>query len=242
MEWDIDEILGNSKDLKSSMLILNQPLDKLESFVLSKWDKACLHIAVDGGLLCLHELANRNSLNLVPELVTGDFDSISSEQLDYYKCKGSKIVRTDDQDATDFTKALIEMMKVVNEKNMKLESVLVITLMAGRLDHIMSNLQTLYLAKQMNCPPVYLISDKCVTWLLSKGKHKIKINSTFHNLSVGLIPLNPCIVTTDGLKWELDNTELKFGGLISTSNTYKQDRNYVIVETSDDLIWTMETS
>lgn len=104
----------------------------------------------------------------------------------------------------------------------------------------MGNLQTLYLAKEMNCPPVYLISDKCLTWLLHKGKHRIKVNHRFLGFSVGLIPLNVCHVTTTGLKWNLNNTELKFGGLVSTSNTYEDHSDYVTVETDNHLIWTME--
>lgn len=46
----------------------------------------------------------------LPHLVTGDFDSISHETLQTFKRNQEiKVINTPDQNATDFTKALIEL-------------------------------------------------------------------------------------------------------------------------------------
>jgi thiamine pyrophosphokinase len=42
----------------------------------------------------------------VPELITGDMDSIQQNILSYFKREGSQIIPTPDQNETDFTKAL----------------------------------------------------------------------------------------------------------------------------------------
>lgn len=55
----------------------------------------------------------------------------------------------------------------------------------------------------------------------------------------GLLPFGypvNCISTT-GLKWNLNNTTMQFGGLISTSNTYEDCE--VTVNTDTSVIWTM---
>ena len=55
----------------------------------------------------------------------------------------------------------------------------------------------------------------------------------------GLIPLQgPAVATSRGLRWNLDATEMRFGGLVSTSNIIEGEE--VWVETDADLIWTAE--
>lgn len=51
---------------------------------------------------------NMNSLFL-PDLVTGDFDSVLPETLERCRSAGIKVVNTDDQMETDYTKALRQL-------------------------------------------------------------------------------------------------------------------------------------
>jgi len=59
-------------------------------------------------------------------------------------------------------------------------------------------------------------------------------------LHCGLIPLSgAATVTTTGLRWNLTQQETRFGGLVSTSNSFGEEEE-VRVETSGLLLWTMD--
>jgi thiamine pyrophosphokinase len=78
--------------------------------------------------------------------------------------------------------------------------------------------------------------------------HKIPCVSTMGR-SCGLLPIVGPVsnIWTQGLKWNLHGDGLKFGGLISTSNSMlkREDSSNdswsdVFVATTDDVIWTCE--
>ncbi|KAJ6221688.1 hypothetical protein RDWZM_000233 [Blomia tropicalis] len=79
------------------------------------WNAAKVRHLVDGGSNYLFDLQmylNQNyasqQLSLEdPQIITGDFDSIRSDVLEYYRTKDNVIVQeTPDQNETDFTKAI----------------------------------------------------------------------------------------------------------------------------------------
>jgi thiamine pyrophosphokinase len=76
--------------------------------------------------------------------------------------------------------------------------------------------------------------------LLPGYKHLIKPITALEGPICGLIPLGgPCDnVTTKGLRWNLHESKLAFGSLVSSSNMLDADE--IEVTTDAPLVWTIE--
>ncbi|XP_052749219.1 thiamin pyrophosphokinase 1 isoform X2 [Galleria mellonella] len=237
---------------KYAVLILNRPISQNPDFVKSFWNNASVRMAVDGGTARWDTFLNQLPEDVqktmkLPDFVTGDFDSLTEDVLNKYKKKGTKTIRTPDQNNTDFTKALMELNKHCQQENLQLDHVIAVCQNSGRLDHILANIQTLHLVKVDNLlnpnTTVYILSDDSISWLLSPGDHVISVpeETRQHRRAwCSLVPIGtPCeSVTTSGLKWNLDNQELKFGELVSTSNTF-DGSEFVKIKCSHVILWSM---
>ena len=130
------------------------------------------------------------------------------------------------------------------EKLANVEAIFAFVETSGRLDQVMANLETLFLAPAILSKPVYLISSLSISWLLPAGHHQIKsAGFVTETTNCGLIPLDGrAVVTTEGLKWNLTEGVLRFGELVSTSNGFDLNQDLVTVTTDAPLLWTMDWS
>ncbi|XP_050670154.1 thiamin pyrophosphokinase 1 isoform X2 [Leptidea sinapis] len=252
-QWDITTICDSEKRsrYKFAIVILNRPISQKKDFVKSLWNDALVKMTVNGGTGHFDRFLNslpaeeRNDIS-PPDLITGDFDSIAKELLDEYKNKGCKVIHTPDQDDTDFTKAMIELDKHCQEHEIKLDYVVALCQNSGRVDQILGNIQTLFLVqkrKMLTNTNLYLMSDNAISFLLSPGDHVIQIpeETRAHPKAwCCLIPVGePChTVSTSGLKWNLSRRPLKFGDLVSTSNSFDGSK-IVKIKCSHSLLWSM---
>lgn len=234
--------LKSKTDCTFPLIVLNRPLAHQCSHLKHLWGNAIFKAGTDGANNELFDFMKReNNYSFIPDLVTGDFDSIRPEVKSFMQSKGAEVIATPDQDYTDFTKCL----KIVTEK-LKCNEVYPDCLVAfgafgGRLDHTLSNLNTLYEAVELVHYPVYLIGDYNLSILLMPGSHVLEVNTGLEEGTCGLIPIGgKCnSITTTGLKWNLDKNEMKFGGLISSCNKYKEGATEVSIETDSPVLWTM---
>lgn len=186
--WNLDAVFDNVS--KTAIIILNQPLPT--NLVKELWSKVPIKICADGG-------ANRlMQLNLIPQKILGDLDSLDSNAKSFYA--DVDIIHIDDQDTNDFEKCI----QIIDKEASDIDQVLAIGALGGRLDHQMANINTLYKYSRLK---IYLISSESIAFLLDSGQHTINsaVNDIFKN-SCGLLPIgNGAVVRTMGLKWDLGN-------------------------------------
>lgn len=85
-----------------------------------------------------------------------------------------------------------------------------------------------------------LLSEGNFAQLLPPGRHHITLHPSLEGPGThcGLIPIgNPCrSITTSGLRWDMQQAHLAFGGMVSSCNVLDNDK--IEIETSDFVLWT----
>ncbi|XP_067012988.2 thiamine pyrophosphokinase 1 isoform X2 [Anabrus simplex] len=210
----------------------------------SHWhSQACVRITVDGGTNRWYEYAKSEEDCALPDMIIGDMDSATVEVLNYYQERDVNIIRTPDQNETDFTKALRKTASYARNRQLKLDAVIAVVQTSGRLDQIIGIVNTLHKADSiLDGLPVFIFSGTSLTWLLAPGKHYIDLRKYKHLLGkwCSLMPLGKPAhhVTTTGLKWNLVDRVMEFGGMVSTSNAYGSELE-ITVQTDSSLVWCM---
>ncbi|CAG9837465.1 unnamed protein product [Diabrotica balteata] len=242
-------LLSKVKENKYAIVILNTPIESSfnPALIVGLWKQAKVRVTVDGGTerwltwLKMNESEFKNIPH--PDLITGDMDSIPQDILNHYKgISATTIISTPDQDETDFFKSLIELQNHCSSNNIKLDTIYVLADTSGRLDQVMANINTLYKMRNiMSDIDIFLVASSSISWLLDTGSHEIILpqNLIKSGSWCALLPVGaPSIVTSSGLKWNLNEDTLEFGALVSSSNTY-DGTCPINIKTSSPLIWSM---
>ncbi|KAJ2834446.1 thiamine pyrophosphokinase [Coemansia sp. 'formosensis'] len=224
-----------------ALLILNQPIPHAETSLLSQlWARADHRICVDGGGNRLYNLGKKTGTleTYIPDVIVGDLDSLLESPRAYYAQKGTEIHHISDQDSTDFMKSL-RYLDTVRRAGKPTDDCIVVVLggLGGRLDHILHTLKVMFnnhLKRQM-----VVVSDENLAFVAPKGKNKILVNKHVDGPTCGIMPLvGEAVLTTEGLRWNLDHYPSTFEGLMSTSNII--DDPEVHIDSSMPVAWTSE--
>lgn len=149
-------------------------------------------IAADGAA---NQLA---AMGVMPDIIIGDLDSVDKSLLN--SCAH---LHDSDQDKSDFQKCLSHM-----QKNDLLPAIIT-GVDGGCLDHVLNNIN---LFSQTEC----LIAASSMTgFVLRNGSKSFSVEP---GTKISLLGLPHAVVTTTGLKWELDKSTLTFPGMNSCFN------------------------
>jgi thiamine pyrophosphokinase len=162
-------------------------------------------------LICADGGANSAlKMNIIPDVIIGDLDSISSEALKEFKSV-SKIIQLKRQNDTDVEKCL----KYAISK--KYDEALLVGVTGNRLDHTFCNLGIVL--KFFHQIKISLIAEDS---FLKAYTNNVELKTTpgetisFYGIS------EKTKITSKGLKYELKNAALPFGIRESTSNIAKK--------------------
>lgn len=162
-------------------------------------------IAVDRGAQYAKEL------EIMPNLIVGDFDSVDSEILEKYD---ESIVRgfKPEKDDTDTEIAIREAIKYGNEID-------IICATGGRIDHLLGNIHILKIALDNNVS-AKIIDSRNVVFLKNKT-FSIK-RSDYNGRYISFIPFDGIVtnIKLKGLKYPLDGYDLKPGITRCISNEF----------------------
>ena len=223
-------------------VVCNRELPTLARQVLQR---ASFVIAADGGANRLYDdlpgLFPGADPDLVrrehaPHRIVGDLDSIRADVHSFYSGLGVPVVdMSHDQDSTDLMKCLDLIVSESGEPD-GFSEIVALGTHGGRLDHTLLNLSILHAYRQL---PLLLMGDGNLTRLVPRGKFRIH-TSRFEGPKCGLIPLaGRAVASSRGLRWNLNRTEMRIGGLVSSCNEIV-DGEAIVVETDADLVWTTE--
>jgi len=148
------------------------------------------------------------------------------------------VVQDHSQNSTDLMKCLESLQALEAQSNVK-RDVIFLGGLSGRLDQTVHTLS--FLHKQRDSGRrLFVVSEDNVAWVLNTGESEIEIDLNVLGPTCGLLPVgvSSAILSTSGLKWNLDNAESSFDGLVSTSNAIVDKR--VWIKTSAPIWWCVE--
>ncbi len=161
-------------------------------------------IAANGGLSHLIDV------DLIPDLLIGDFDSVDSKLTESSVRGGAHSIRhRADKDKTDLELALLYAQQHF------VEPILVFGATGGRIDHSLANLMLLAHPDLLGQDITYIDLGYRI-WVVHD---RTKITGEPGDL-ISLIPVNgeAYVETTNGLRWPLNNETLEFGPTRGVSN------------------------
>lgn len=184
-------------------------------------------IAVDGGLMYCE------SLGIEPDLIVGDFDSLTdsfAEALKEIESKfPEKVVRLNPmKDDTDTMAAL----KIGIEKGF--EIFYMYGCGGGRLEHTIANIQSLIYLKDRGLKG-YIMEGEGMTFVIRN--ESVSFKETMEGF-ISLFALDPVIkgVTEKGLKYTLEKSELTYGFPLGVSNEFTGVLSEIVVESGTALV------
>lgn len=151
--------------------------------------------------------------NISPDFVVGDMDSITDDTLQ--RCR---VVRIDDQDTTDFEKAIFFA------KDHNFFPAIITGLEGGFLDRTLNNFATF---SACNSEDLLYLSDENLGFCI------INNSKNFHipiGTKMSIFGTPSATVTTQGLKWNLDRAEFSFFGYNSCSNRVASETINIAIE------------
>ncbi|MCT4598703.1 MAG: thiamine diphosphokinase [Vallitalea sp.] len=172
-------------------------------------------IGVDKGLEYLYEL------ELIPNLIIGDFDSANKQVIEYYK--NSKVEFKNFISEKDETDTHLAILEAINVESIEID---IIGGIGSRIDHTLANIHILMipLKENINCR---LINKNNIIRLVDSN---ISIKKNEYKY-ISLIPLTSQVVgiTTDGLKYELNDYNMNKGISIGISNELIQNVAHITI-------------
>ena len=143
---------------KVALLFLGGTVTPDDLKIAGSYDFVC---CADSGL------DQAKKLNIFPNLVVGDLDSISEDGLDWIKNRNIEVIKHPTE--KDFTDGQLAVTHLINHHE-KFDEIHILGLMGGRSDHIYGNFLLLFDREHEN-QKIKAYSDRFEIQIIPKGEH-----------------------------------------------------------------------
>ncbi|MEJ5304345.1 MAG: thiamine diphosphokinase [Ignavibacteria bacterium] len=170
-------------------------------------------IAADGGTNSIHKIGE------LPKFIIGDLDSVNTKILKFYRNNNVKIIKLSRQSDTDLEKAL----KLC--KRLHYNKIFVVGFSGKRFDHTLSNISN---ALKFVSDFQIVMVDNNSTLQFVTGKSSFKSEK---GELISILCFDPQVkITTENLRYKLNDEHLMFGRRESTSNVSTKENFSLIVK------------
>jgi thiamine pyrophosphokinase len=154
-------------------------------------------------------------LDIIPDLVVGDFDTLTLQELDGLIRNGVKTISYSSE--KDFTDTHIALLEALERGYSKID---IIAALGGRVDHTIANIMLLALPSAQEAQ-IRILDEKQELFLV---RHSIVLQGRIGE-TISLFPLSDCVegINTKGLKYPLLQGTLKLGIPIGISNEFQME-------------------
>ncbi|MCK8817273.1 thiamine diphosphokinase [Natroniella sulfidigena] len=190
--------------MKRAIVFINGKMKGKKEFYLKYIQKEDKVFCADGGA------KHTYNLGLMPELILGDFDSISKEVLSYYQNKGVELKKyPSEKDKTD-TQLLLELLS-----KRGFQKVIIFAGLGGGLDHILGNLYLLEKFSELDLD-ISLVTPSEIIEVITEQK----VIKDQQNKRVSFSPLTSKATGIDltGFKYQLKNGVMVRGNTLGLGN------------------------
>ncbi|MGB5822797.1 MAG: thiamine diphosphokinase [Proteocatella sp.] len=167
-------------------------------------------------VICADGASNRlRSADIMPDYILGDLDSIEADTLSYFEEKNVKFIRFNPEKDYSDTHICVNFLKEKGIREIDIYGAL-----GGRWDHSMANFGLMYYGYE-NGISIRLVDEYDRAFICGEGKcvSLKKENQCFSIFAV----FEDAQVTLEGVKYPLNEYNLRRGESIGLSNEYIQD-------------------
>ncbi len=180
--------------------------------------------AGDPVIICADGAAQRlKKLDIVPDCIVGDMDSVEEDTLRYFEAKGSRIIRhPEDKDETDTQLALECAFE------MHPEAIRIFGALGGRIDHALANISLLVMCAKRGID-TKIVDKDCELFAIDRS---CVINGR-EDETVSLIPLSSDVtgIELEGFRYPLSDGVMEIGRPYGVSNRLAGTRGTISVKT-----------
>ncbi len=173
--------------------------ERLRTFLIEK-----IFVVLDGACRIAR------SLDLVPDIILGDMDSVDCDTLKHFQKLGSLIVPAMNQNFSDMEKGIIYCQHHLAK------SITILNACYGRMDHGLANIFFLKKYYNKQCSIRIFTEDSCIFYLRDESIDLCIKNGT----KCGFFGFPSCIISVDGVRYKLDHQVLELGEFESIANEF----------------------